>query len=779
MTSMDEKDFSFEEEKETENNLPFEEEMETLETTKEVIELKDLISEEGQNSIEDYAQAFDENSRDADLIFQTEVETKEKINAEKKESIFSKCKKKWNGLSKKNKILFVSLGVFVLVLMIVLIAFLCILFKKPEETPKEPDIVLEMDNYRYENGKLIFLDEKEEEIGEYECINQDETLCAVATLQTDEAMDTVKRVDEDGKSLNFRSKIYFNRFVFLRDSSNAKNIETKIYDIKNKEVVDTVIEVLQTPEYDGYFVTKNDEGFYALLQFTESEVKIVIPYASSYEEMHMIPESDALAMVAVRKDQNYYVANLLNQVSKAVTLPIVGASSTHIKSKDAAGKYQIYDYNGKKINEEMYDYVALLDDIYIGIVNKSVVIKDYENHTMGLQEVTLKNTNYNPKATIKDGKTVETAKSFDYEKQDHTLNLNVYDGISAQNYHYDLWEGNLSQKLAYMNYFDGKLYFYEDQEKTKLLGSYECTNRNEVEEKTESLSACAPAIDSILRETRNTKENQKIETGVIPIFYKQYIFIQDGDRIVFYDLLNNEEKAPYETVDTSSYTGLKELSFQNGDITFIAKSNNSSKYGVVKISKDKVESVISFEKESILKLGDYYVVEENGKYSLYDASGKKVTTDAPSPIVDYHKNYMKTLKDNQYHVYSFEGELTSNSYDYVELYDNYFATVLSGRLYVYSYEDAKKNLISDGEEEGLKLILPSDKYYGQTINAFKITFDNENIYVALGDTNGYYQKAIAYPIHPKEQEPDPSEEEQNPEEGNHPSESTEGEETND
>ena len=341
--------------------------------------------------------------------------------------------------------------------------------------------------------------------------------------------------------------------------------------------------------------------------------------------------------------------------------------------------------------------------------------------------------------------------------------------LLIKSYRYDLWEGNLSQKLAYMNYFDGKLYFYENQEKTKLLGTYECTNRNEVEEKTEGLSACAPAIDSILRETRNEKESQNVEKGVIPIFYKQYIFIQDGDRIVFYDLVSSEEKAPYETVDTSSYTGLKELSFQNQDVVFIAKSNNSSKFGLVRISKDKVESVIGFEKDDILKLGDYYVVKENDKYSLYDESGKKVTTETPSPIVDYHKNYMKTLKDNQYHVYSFEGEITSDSYDYVELYDNYFATVLSGRLYVYSYEDPERNLISDGEEEGLKLILPSDKYYGQKINAFKITFDNENIYVALGDTNGYYQKEMTYPIHPKEVvpepvEPDPSEGDENPEE---------------
>ncbi len=754
---MDERDFSLEDGSEPRNEFYSKEnENEMLETTKEVVELKDLIPE-GEDATEDYEKAFDESSRDADLIFQTEVETKEKINAEKKENIFKKWKKKWNGLSKKNKILFVSLGIFLVLLVVFLIVFLVILLKKPEEAPKEPDIILEMDNYRYENGKLIFLDENESEIGEYECINKNENLCAVATLQTDETMDTIRRVDEDGKSLHFRSKIYFDRFVFLRDSSSAQNIETKIYDIKNKEIVDTVIEVLQTPEYDGYFVTKNNDGYYALLQFTESEVKIVIPYASAYEEMHMVPGSDALSMVAVRKDQNYYVANLLNQVSKAVTLPIVGANSTHIKSKDIAGKYQIYDYNGKKINEEMYDYVELLDDVYIGIFNKSVVLKDYEEHMMGLQEVTLKNTNYIPKATIKDGKTMETVKTFDYEKQDHILNFNVYDGISVQSYRYDLWEGNLSQKLAYMNYFDGKLYFYEDQEKTKLLGSYQCTNRNEVEEKTEALSVCAPAIDSVLRETRNEKENGTVETGIIPIFYKRYIFIQDGDRIVLYDLTSSEEKAPYETVDTSSYTGLKELSFQNQDMVFIAKSNNSSKFGVVKISKDKVESVISFEKESILKLGDYYVVQENGKYSLYDESGKKVTTDTPSPIVDYHKNYMKTLNGDNYYVYSFEDEITSEAYSYVELYDHYFATVKNAILYVYSYEDPKKNYIKDDNGEGLKLNLPSDKYYGQTINAFKITFDDENIYVQLGETNGTYQEKIAYPIHPKEVIPEPEE----------------------
>ncbi len=742
---------------------------EPLETTKEVLELDDLNpvvdEEENVNGIEmENLDDFDENRKESEIVFKTELETKEELKKEKKENIFKKLKRKWNSLSKKNKILFVCLGVFLLLLIIFLIVFLVMLIPKEEEAPKEPDVILEMDNYRYENGSLVFLD-GEKELGRYECENKDENLCATALLTTDDAMDTKKRVDEDGNLLHFHSLIYFDRFVFIRDSKNAQNVETLIYDLETNEVVKTVFEVLQDPEYENYFVTKDKEGNRELIEFTESEMKTLISSASLYQEIHMIPDTDALSLVSVKKNQEYFLVNITNtNPTRAITNRIVGANNQYMKAKEENGRYHVYDYNGKEINpNDSYDYVALLPNVLIGVVQNNIVIKDYNNHDMSMDHPALTNKNYNPVETIQNNKVIKTEKSFDYELTDSMLNLNVYDGIDKTNYTFDLREGALSTHLAYMNYFNGTLYFYTDQEKTNPVGSYRCTNRNEVGNDTTTLSACKPATETVYRETRNLKENGEHKVGVLPLILKQYMFIQDGDTIVLQNVLNDgKELATYESVDASIYSGLGELSISTvNNVSFIAKSKNSGNFGVANISSEGVRPVISFNKESILKLGDYYVVKENGKYSLYDSMGEKVTEDKASPIVDYYKNYLKTFNDGNYHVHSFDSTITETGYDYVELYDDYYAAVLNGKVHVYSYKDPSSDYITDGEESGAKLELSSEYYYGKNVNAFKIRFDSSYLYLSIGQTNGTYTTERKYPLKKTTtQQPDPPSEEE-------------------
>ena len=133
---------------------------------------------------------------------------------------------------------------------------------------------------------------------------------------------------------------------------------------------------------------------------------------------------------------------------------------------------------------------------------------------------------------------------------------------------------------------------------------------NELGENVTTLSQCKPAMDSVFRETRNTKETADFGGGVIPVFGKKYMFIQDGNIIVLQDLSSSSTLAKYESVDTSSYTGQSDgLSFvTTANVYFIAKSASSKKFGVANITSDGVKPVIPFDKDSILTLGDYYVV---------------------------------------------------------------------------------------------------------------------------------------------------------------------------
>jgi len=729
---------------------------EEFETTKEVKTLKDLSVEAIENMENIYQSEFDEGREEAEAMFEEKIETLEeekeeveekKENVEKKENPLKKLKEKWQNLSQKNKILNIIVAVLILILIGVGIYFL---IPKNQETdiPKEPDVVLEMGSYRYENGKLIFL-ENEKELGSYECENKKENLCKIAKMTRDNTMDAPKKVEEDGEELSLTSKIYFDRFVFLTDNSEESSSEIKLYDLKEEKVLKTVFEVIPDDSFDSYVILKDKEGHFGLEEIKEDSVDVVIPY--NYDQMNIIPYQQELKLLSVRKDNNYYLANLENKIiTKAVTNEVVGATEKYMKAKDKSGYYHVYDYNAKELltTNENWEYIELLDEVMFLVERNTLYIKDYEENLMTNNTIGLQNKNYNPVETYVKNKLTKTERAWSYEKTEQGLQLTLYEGENEEIRNINLLEGKLSNKLPYISYFDGRLYIFSDPEKKNPLGSYECTNRNQIEKDTTTLTNCKPAMDSVLRETRNAKENKDYGGGVIPVFGKQYMFIQDGDTILLQDFGGGSTLAKYESVDTSSYTGANDITFATtNNVLFIAKSASSKKYGVANITDAGVKPIIPFEKDSIKILGDYYVVEENGSFSLYDFDGKKVTNDMPSPIVDYHKNYVTTLKDNQYFVHGFKEDISNDGYTYIELYDEYYGAVKNGRVHLYRYDDKEKYEYIYEEDKEAGIELETSQYYDNRfynsntdykVLAFKITIGND-IKVEIGSTNGTYK----------------------------------------
>ena len=745
---MDDKEF---------NDVINEDEIEKLETTKEVQTLKDLSITAIHNIENGLEEEFDDNMKDADLVFQTVVDTKENMKKEeekkeedeekkKKENPFKKLKNKWQTLEKKKKIIIIVVSILILIAIAIGLFFL--LKKEPPKQVEEPDVVLEMDNYRYENGKLIFLD-GDEELGSYECENKDETLCEVAYLTEEDDFSTTKKVDEEGKPLKIRAKIYQDRFVFVIDRKEENDKRIKVYDMKTNEVIKTVFAVKAYDEYEDYVILKNEESLYGLEHFTKEKMETVIPY--SYDELGILPNQEEIKLLAVRKDNNSYLADLQNKIlTKAFTTSIVEATDTHLITKDATDKYRIYNYNGTEIDPGQYDYATLLDDLVLTVEDNKLYILDYENHKMKNEGIPLKNNKYNPVETYEDYKLKKTEKSFTANYENNILNINVYEGEDYENFSVNILEGKLSSKLAFMNYFDGSIYFYSDANKETLIGSYPCTNKNAIDENTTTLVTCKLATDSFYHETTgNTKEmDHSAETGAIPLINKQYVFVLDGDTVVLYDLVNKKELAKYTNVDTASYTNVTDLTFVNtNNVYFIAVSKSSGKFGVAKITMDGVSPVLPFEFNSIKKLGDYYVCESDNGYALYNVDGKKLTADKNSPIVDYlevddtHK-YLKTYKDNMYFVHSYEKEISSSSYNYIELYDEYYAAVLNNKVHVYTYDNEEITISEEGEK-GVSLNITN--YYGTGTKAFRITFDEKNVYVEVGNSNNTYGSKIGFP----------------------------------
>ena len=720
-----------------------------LETTKEVITLKDLSLEAIEN-LEDEPveeevpiEELDENMDQADLVFKTEVETKEEVKKElakeKKENIFKKLQKKWQSLSKKQKIIAIVIAVVVVILLAVGIFFLVTSDKSPLDTT--PDVILEGDNYRYENGTLIFLD-GESEIGRYECEHKDEKLCEVAYLTDDDEFDKTKMVDENGNDLVLRSQIYHNRYVFVTDRENTETERIILYDI---EAGSTVQELKKVKAYDdNYVALQNQENLYGLAQINDGEFKMVIPF--EYDKVGVLPDQEEITRVMVEKDGSEYLSDLSNKIlTKAFDETIVGATDRYVKTKDEKGKYHVYDYNVAELQDETWDYVVLLESYMLGVSDKNLYVMNYEGSPMNREGIILNNDKYNPIETYEELKLVNTEKSFDYELTENLLNVDVYNGEDKENHSINLNEGRLSSSLAYLEYFDGKLYLYSDQDKNTLIGSYPCDNKNEINDNTTTLERCRIASESFYRETtgNNMETDESSRLGWIPIIGQRYGFIADGDTIVLYDFTDNKKLAIYSNVDTRSYTSTNEVTFTDASsVSFIAQSKNSGKFGVARISSNGVTPLISFEANSIKGLGNYYAVEQNGTYALYDLDGAKKTDDKTSPIVDYHGKYLKTYKDNSYFVHKFNGSVNDqNSHTYIELYDDYYATVDNKDINIYNYdgENLTANL-SSGTRELLKV--QTNTFYDSGTKAFSITFSGEYANVLITTSSGAQERVV-------------------------------------
>ena len=453
--------------------------------------------------------------------------------------------------------------------------------------------------------------------------------------------------------------------------------------------------------------------------------------------------------MVVKQSGSYYLINKDNNIlTSAILNKIVGANANTLKAKDETGKYHAYDYEGKDLGTG--DYITLLDNYLVFVRDLNLFVTDNEKNLMNIDGIPLQNNSFIPVATYNNNHLEKTEKSFDVEVYDKTLTIRIYntDYSDSESKTLNLQEGLLSKDLKYISYFDGKLYIYKDETKEQLVGSYECSNKNLIETKTKELKSCYLASESSFGETRgNDKEKDETSSlGILPLFFERYIFIHDGEgAMVLYDLKENTAKAWYKEVDAKIYSKAENLTeYKDKPVYYIGVSQRSDKYGLAKITSNSVEVQIPFEYDSIKRLGDYYVLErakENSsekEYYLVDVGGKALTNAKQNPIVDYITGYVKTFKDNKYMVSGFNDDETSTSFDYIELYDNYYAAVTKENnkytLDIYRYNDEEPV-----NEDASNIPLVLNNFDGEGTKAFRLTFNNNKIFVEIGQTNGSYQ----------------------------------------
>ncbi|MBE6155731.1 MAG: hypothetical protein E7164_03135 [Firmicutes bacterium] len=657
---------------------------------------------------------FEENAA-VDMVQINDFEMKTKKKGPKKEFF-------WNKMSKKSKIITIISIIFILLIALGVSLYL-LFFNKEEEKPKPPEesVVIEKDNYIYDNGSLKLLNNKDEVIGIYSCTDKEVEKCYVASLSNEDEFDTPIYVDEEDNLLEKKSKIYNNRFVFIYDEDKIV-----LYDLE-KETKTGEYSLVKSGALDkDIVVVKNQEEKYGLIEFSLTDANTVLEFEYDYLG---IVSSDS-KFVAKDGTYSYLVDKNGNVLTSKIRGNIRNFSDKYISVYDEG--YSLYDYQGQKILEDTFDYIDFASGYVFTITNKKVFAYDSDLFKLNETGIKVKNEEYN-KTYIFDANNnlKETKKAYNITFTTDEITFELSDETEKS---INLNEARLNKEIDYVSYYDGILYFYQDLDKKELLGSYSCTNKNKVTSTSESFTTCFVAKDSNLV---NNQEN----LYYIPIINDNYVFIYDTKEgatkttIVLYDLANSSQKVKYQAVDTGISS--EDITFVTSQNALIYAKNTEGNLGAITFGADGPEGLIPFKVEnegtkSIGFLDDYLLVKRGSKNYLYTKIGKLLAT-SQFEIIKYRDDYL-LVKDKKYLVYELvsndSGVIISEQLDHIELFDTFFVGVTGKKLNVYQYDDGKTKLLeedleilSDKISEGYKMAIHSDSYVISIVQSDNATID--------------------------------------------------------
>ena len=639
-------------------------------------------------------------------------------DVKEKKKLKDKIKEKWNSFSKKKKIIIIVVTSLILLIIIGLIIFLV---TKDDEKPKtkKASVIIQKDNYRYENGTLILLDKNDKELGKYKCKNENENTCYVSYYENDEILDKPKVLDEEKNLIDERSPIVDNKYVFIYDNKeDVKDPINILYDIKNSK---------ELGEYGAvkyasldYMIVKDKSGSYGVIKLENDEVKDLIKF--TYDYIAAFNDQDHKYFIVNNEGRNYLINDSEKIMSKAIAMNIANYNDKHIVAIGDDNKYYLYDYNNKMIFNDSFDYIKLFDDFVAVVKNNKLFLNYYDEGKLIENGYSLnpKYPYYNQVVIVDSDKNpIDEYIAFEIVKNSTTITVK----IDTDEYVLNIKEREISRAMDYVNYFDGILYIYDNADKTNLIGEYKCTNANVLSSSSTSFDNCFIASDVVKQDNDMTIFES---SGTIPILNNRYVFIKDNPNavsdtnknIVLYDLADKKVISKYLSVNSNMNSKSdKPVFIVDSNVRIIAQTK-SNKYGVLGMVDNKLSPVIPFNYSMIENIGSNYLVQDSNGYSLFDRSGKELTKKISAKIRGYNGKYIKA-KDSSYNIYDYEGnKINKNGYKYVDLYDNYYVGVSSdNKLNIYSYDNPNDAILKDSIQ------LNSDKYYGDGQLAFKISIN--------------------------------------------------------
>ncbi|MBE6140606.1 MAG: hypothetical protein E7172_03625 [Firmicutes bacterium] len=608
------------------------------------------------------------------------------VEDDRKKKKKNKKESKWRNLSKRTKIIIICSLIGIVVLIIVILLVYIFVFKEDEKTPivKKPEVIVEKDNYRYENGTLIFLDENDSELGSYECQNKDEDKCFVANYNNEEDdFDITEKIYQDYSKVTSVSQIINNNYVAIYDNKERNSGLIKIYDIEKKEELGKY-KLIKKVDNDKV-ILQNEEDKYGVISFVEEELKEIIEF--KYDYLGFIEGKES---IVAKNGENWLLIGIDGvEKSKGIVGEIKNFDNKYISVYDES--YSLYDYEGKVLKNEKIDYITFDSDYVFVVSNRRMYMYDQELNPYTMDGVRLDNTNY--KTTIifdKDGVEVDRKESFVLNVNEDNIEIETGGEIEYIN----IYEGLLSAKYPKVSYFDGKLYFYKDDAKTEEIGTYKCNNINIVDENSTEFSNCFVAKESSMLNRGTDATN----IGYAPIFNERFVFIDDKvaeSNINLWDFQTSKTLVTYKKVDMGYYNNAAVINYVSTAGTLVMAENTSGEYGIVRIENSAVKPFISFDNtESIKYLESNILVKRKDGYVLYTNTGNELAK-STLEIIEYHEKALKVMNNKKYDVNNKDGKIMASGFDYVDFYDNYFVGIQGSKINIYKYEENAKGLISE------------------------------------------------------------------------------------
>lgn len=673
------------------------------------------IEETNESKTSNEIVEIDENDEISNTQYDLE-KVEEPLGKKKKE----KKPSKWSKLSKKAKIIIIVSAV-VLLIVVVLLLWLFVFKKDNKQNEyKEPSVVLEKENYKYVDGKLIFLDQNKNELGSYECKNKNENLCYIAYYSNEDDFDEFKKVYESGLEVSVASDIYKDKYVFVYDDEKKENGEVTLYNIKDNKN-EGVYSLVKEINKDKAIVKKNDK--YGIISFDED-----VDVSLDYEYMGYILDSKDLI---VATNNNYKLISFDGKdVSKTVPGKIMSYDSDNISVKNNTS-YHVYDYTGNMVIDKEFDYIRFADSYIIGANGKKLFAYDSKGNIMNMDGIKITNSDYNTKLIFND-ELRQTGKeeAFSASVSGKTLKIEYGDEYAKIN----LSEGEVSSNMEYISYFQGKLYFYKDALKKEILGSYQCSYANNLSDSNQMLENCYLGKQSSI-------VNNNEYTSYLPIYNNRYVFIADtkspnaNDNIVLYDLKNNKKLATYKSVDAAFESNDTTVNFVNTAGTLVVTKNTSDSFGLINVVSNSVDGVIPFKdkdtnatNESIKIVNGYYITKRSDKTNhIYDTKGNEITKNMSikSDIESFESEHILVKNENgKYMVFDMNGKVVSSEYDYILIDKEYYVSVDSENILgLYKY-DSEENKI--GEKITLDSNYKDSLNFGIRSNRVVITYKQNN-----------------------------------------------------